>query len=145
MKNRSGFGKVLLGLGVGVGLGLLFAPQKGSETRKALKKKLDELYDKVKEVDPSEVKENIVKKINEIKKELDDLDKEKVLKVAKKSAENIQKKAEELYKYAVKKGTPILESAAEEVRLQAIKVAKEVVAKLENTESEPKKIKKVKK
>lgn len=129
--SKKGYGKLLVGLGVGAGLGLLFAPKRGSETRKELKAKLDELYAKVKEIDKEEVKKNIVKKIDDIKKELSSLDKEKVTKIAKEQASNIQSKAEELYKYAVEKGTPVLESAVDEVRTQAIKLTKEITKKLE--------------
>lgn len=129
--SKKGYGKLLVGLGVGAGLGLLFAPKKGSETRKELKAKLDELYAKAKDIDKEEIKKNIVKKIDDIKKELSDLDKEKVTQIAKKQAANIQAKAEDLYKYAVEKGTPVLESAVDEVRNQAIKLTKEITKKLE--------------
>ena len=40
--------------------------------------------------------------------------------------------AAELVDYAVEKGTPVLESAAEAVRAKAIDVTKEVLKKLEN-------------
>ena len=59
------------------------------------------------------------------------MDKEKVLKIAKDKGKLIVKKSEELYKYAVKKGTPILEKAADEVRLTAIDVLNSITAKLE--------------
>ncbi len=142
--SRKGYGKLLVGLGIGAGLGLLFAPKKGSETREDLKKKIDELYAKVKEIDPEDVKKTIVKKIDELKKELADLDKEKVTAIAKKQAANIQAKAEELYDYAKEKGTPVLENAVDEVRTQAIKFSKEVTKKLESTKK-PTNTKKVKK
>ncbi len=144
MSRKGGFGKLLVGAAIGAGLGLMFAPQPGTETRKCLKKKLDELMGKVKEIDPSDVKENILIKIDEIKRELEDLDKERALEIASVQAKKLQAKAEELYKYAVKKGTPILEKAADEVRIQTIKVAKEVVKKLE-TEEKPKTTKTTKK
>ena len=134
--SKKGYGKLLFGLGVGAGLGLLFAPKRGSETRKELKAKLDELYAKVKDIDKEEVKKNIVKKIDDIKKELSSLDKEKVTKIAKEQASNIQAKAEDLYKYAVEKGTPILENAVDEVRSQAIKLTKEITKKLEASKKE---------
>ena len=53
---KSGAGKFLLGAAVGAGLGILFAPKAGSETRRDLKKKMDELVKKVKEIDVDEVK-----------------------------------------------------------------------------------------
>ncbi len=134
--SKKGYGKLLFGLGVGAGLGLLFAPKRGSETRKELKAKLDELYAKVKDIDKEEVKKNIVKKIDDIKKELSSLDKEKVTKIAKEQASNIQAKAEDLYKYAVEKGTPVLENAVDEVRSQAIKLTKEITKKLEASKKE---------
>ena len=40
-KKKKGFGKFLAGALVGAGLGVLFAPKKGSETRKELKLKMD--------------------------------------------------------------------------------------------------------
>ena len=137
--SKKGYGKLLFGLGVGAGLGLLFAPKTGIETRKDLKKKLDELYAKAKDIDKEEVKKTIVKKIDDIKKELSDLDKEKVTQIAKKQATNIQKRAEDLYKYAVEKGTPVLEKTVDEVRNQAIKLTKEITKKLESSKKESKK------
>jgi len=134
MSKRKGFGKFLIGAGIGAGLGLLFAPKKGSETRRDLKIKMDELIEKAKGIDAKEVKENIEVKIAEIKAELADLDKEKVLKIAKKKAKQIQDASSELVSYAVEKGTPVLKSAAESVRAKAVDVTKEVLNKLEKEE-----------
>lgn len=133
-KKKRGLGKFLLGAGVGATLGVLFAPKKGSETRKELKQKMDELIEKVKNVDAKEVKENIEAKIFEIKTELENLDKEKVLKIAKKKANDIKNMAEELVNYAIEKGTPVLEEAAVAVREKAIAVTREVLKKLEGNE-----------
>lgn len=129
---KSGLGKFIAGAAVGAGLGILFAPKKGSETRKDLKNKLNEFIGKAKEIDIDEVKEEFFKKVDEVKKELEDLDKEKVLKVAKKKGEELKEKSEELLALAKEKGTPVLENVANEVREKAIIVVKEVLEKLES-------------
>lgn len=131
---KKGTGKFIVGAAIGAGLGVLFAPKAGSETRKELKIKIDELLAKLKEVDIEEVKENIEAKIFEIKNELDELDKETVLKIAKSKAKDLKDKATELVNYAVEKGTPVLQSAAEGLKEKTLEVTKEIVAKLENKE-----------
>ena len=73
-KKKSGFGKFILGGAIGGALGLLFAPKKGSETRRELRVKLDELWCKAKEVDVDDVKAMFQKKVDEIKDLLEDLD-----------------------------------------------------------------------
>lgn len=96
-------GGLLTGLLVGAGLGVLFAPEKGSVTRKELTKKLNELKEKLKEIEIEDVKETISDKIEDLKVELADLDGEKVEAIARKQALNIKAKAEELYNLAVEK------------------------------------------
>ena len=131
-KKKSGIGKFVAGAAVGASLGILFAPKKGSETRRELKQKMDEFTKKVKDIDMDEVKELFEKKVAEIKEELADLDKEKALKLARKKGEAIKKECQDLVNLAVAKGTPILEKAAEDVRLKAIDVINDVLEKLEN-------------
>ena len=141
MKNnmkKGGLGKFVCGAAIGAGLGLLFAPKTGKETRADLKKKFDEVLEKVKSIKAEDVKEKNVKKVNELQKELKDLDKEKVLKIAKSKATKIQKKAEELYNLAVEKGTPVLEKSVSELKQATADVLKKIVAKLEE---EDKKVK----
>ena len=134
MGKKKGCGKFVLGAALGAGLGVLFAPKAGSETRKELKAKIDDLLAKLKDLDVVEVKENIEAKIFEIKTELEDLDKETVLKVAKSKAKDLKDKAGELVNYAKEKATPVLQSAAEQVREKTISVTKEVLNKLEKKE-----------
>jgi len=124
-------GKFLAGVGIGVGLGMLFAPEKGEVTRRKLKEKLDAMCDSIKDIDAKDVKKKIEKQIKDIKRELADLDKEKVLKIAKEKGRQIVKKSEELYNLAVEKGTPILEKAADDIRLSAIDVLNSITKKLE--------------
>lgn len=138
MSRKGGLGKFIGGLAIGAGLGLLFAPDKGENTRKVLAKKLEEVVKKVKELDVEEVKDEVLYKVEQLQAELANLDKEKVKEAALKKAQDIKAKAEDLYKYAIEKGTPVVEKAADDVRRQALKVVKDVEAKLD----EPKKTKK---
>jgi len=134
MRKKGNAGKFILGAGIGAALALLFAPKKGSELREDLKKKLDELLKKAKDVDFEEISEEFSKKVEALKAELKDLDKEKVLKIAKEKAEDLKEKAEDLLILAKEKGTPVLESIAKDVKKSTVSVAKEVIKKLETDE-----------
>jgi len=136
--STKGWGKFVVGAGIGAGLGLLFAPQSGSETRRELKEKADELIEKAKHVKVKDVQKMIETKINELGEEIKDLDKEKVLKFAKEKAEAVKDKATELVELAKEKGTPVLRDAAQEVKDKAIKVAKETIERLEKDDNKKK-------
>lgn len=136
MKKKSSFGKFLAGASLGAGLALLFAPKKGSELRADLKKKLDELISKAKEIDVEEVSEEFKEKVLELKKETEELDKEKVLEIAKEKGEKLKEKAEELFNLAKEKGTPVLEGIAKDVKKSTANVIREVLKKLEDEKLE---------
>ena len=95
---------------------------------------MNDLVNQIKNIDVEEVKEEFNQKLEEVKRDLADLDKEKVLEIAKEKALQIKDKAQELVDLAIDKGTPVLRDAAEEVRLKAIDVTKEVLKKLEEGE-----------
>lgn len=136
--STKGWGKFVVGAGIGAGLGLLFAPKSGSETRRELKEKADELIDKAKNIKVKDVQEMIESKITELGEEIKELDKEKVLKFAKERGEAVKAKATELVELAKEKGTPVLRDAAQEVKEKAIKVAKETIERLEKDENKKK-------
>lgn len=129
---KSGLGKFLVGIGIGAGLGILFAPKSGTETRRDLKKKMDEFVDALKDVDVKEIKVEFLNRVDVIKNELEDLDKEKVIGIAKEKAELLKKKVNELVELAKEKGTPVLEGVADDLRIKAISVTKDVLRRLEN-------------
>ena len=84
--SKKGLGKFVLGAGIGAGLALLFAPKKGSDLRRDIKRKFDEFMKDVDKIEIEDIKESFTKKVDEIKKELEDLDKEKVEKWIKNGA-----------------------------------------------------------
>ena len=133
MSKKKGCGKFLFGA-LGAGLGLLFAPKKGSDTRADLKVQFDKLMNQIRDIDTEEVKAEFDRRVNEIKADLTDLDKEKALDLAKEKALVLKEKVEDLVDLAVEKGTPVLRDAADELRVKAIAVTKEVLKKLEKEE-----------
>ena len=71
MKTNSALLGVLGGIGIGVALGVLFAPDKGTETRKKISKKGTDLTDELKTKfdDIMELLENVVSKTESKAKE----------------------------------------------------------------------------
>ena len=136
--SKNGVGKFVAGAAVGVGLGVLLAPKSGEETRKELKKKIDELVASVKDLKVDDVKEYFEYKIEEIKKDLAELDKEKVLEIAKQKGEIVKDKIEELAVQAKEKATPAIEKTIGEVRNKVIDFLKDTTKKLEKEKKDKK-------
>ena len=130
-KKGSGLGKFAIGAGIGAGLALLFAPKKGVDLRRDIKKKIDAFMDDVDDLTIAEIKEEFTNKVEEIKQGIEELDKEKVVKAAKKKGEELKNKAVELVELAKEKGTPVLEGVAEDLKVKTVAVAKDVIEKLE--------------
>ncbi len=124
-------GKFVAGAVIGAALGVLFAPKKGSETRKDLMNKIEELKEQAMEVDVELLRDEFVLKVDELKLEIENLDKEEVLKTAKKKSKELEKKAKELVETAKEKGQPKLEEAAEAVLQKTIVVADDVLKRLD--------------
>ena len=133
MKKRD-LGILAAGAVAGAGLGILFAPKSGKENREELKKKIEELLDKVKNINSDDIKKNFNKKIKEIEKDIKSLDKEQVKEIAKKKSEEIKTKVNDLVSLAKEKGDEALEKTTKELREKAINVTKDVLNKLENDE-----------
>ena len=137
---KKSVGNLVLGIAIGASLGILFAPKKGSQTRRELKEKMLDLVSRAKELSISDVSKMIEERIAEIRRDLNDLDKEKVLKIAKKKSEDIKRKCQELVDLAIEKGTPVLKDAAIDVRDKTIDVMQDIIKKLENLEANTKKL-----
>lgn len=137
--SKNGFGKFVVGAGVGALIGILLAPKKGSETREELKVKFDEFLTKVKSLKKEDIQEEFQLRIEKLKRDIDELDKEKVLNAAKDKAKIIKSESQKLVEYAKDKGTPVLEKAADDIRLKAIDVTKSVLDKLEGKENKEEK------
>jgi gas vesicle protein len=136
--SKHGFGKFAIGAGIGALIGILIAPKKGSETREELKVKYEEFLKKVKSLSKEDIQEEFQIKIEKLKKEIEELDKEKVLNVAKEKAKLVKRETQKLVDLAKEKGTPVLEKTADDIRVKAIDVTKNVLEKLENADKKAK-------
>ncbi len=131
--NKKGIGKFICGAAIGAGLGILFAPKKGSETRKELKEKTEKLAKDVKNMDKKDIKNKLEKKVKELKKELENLDKETVTETIKEKGNALLKKADELLILAKEKSAPVAMQAAEDIKAKTVVLLQKAIDKLEET------------
>ena len=131
MKKEKNIAALVTGALVGVGLGLLFAPKKGSETRKDIKRKYKELSNKVSEIDMEDIEDFIEDAKTEIENELKNLKKEKVLSKAHDKANEIKIRCDEIIEMATAAGNEALENTVKEFKTKTVKALKEVIKKLE--------------
>ena len=130
-REKHGMGKFIAGAMVGAGIGILFAPKKGSETRRELKEKTTKLAQDIKNLDKEEIKAKLNAKIKELKTDLENLNKETAMELIKEKGNALVKKADELIDIAKEKSAPVVEKAAKEVRDKTVIVLKKAIDKIE--------------
>lgn len=135
MSKKGGLGKFLAGAAIGGALGILFAPKKGSESRKELIQKTKDTANKIKNADYDEILKNVEDRFEQLKIEVQDLDKEKVLKIAKEKASVLKNKAQDIVDYAINSGAPIVEQKAQDAKKNIIDLLNATIKKLENSDS----------
>lgn len=128
MKTRS----FIMGTLVGIGIGVLIAPSKGEDTRKSLKKKVDNVITYIKTSDKDKVKSDILDNLYNLKKYLEELDNariksdyEKVVKKIKKEIKNIKDKVKDT-------SSPYINSLIDDLRNSTLVVLNNIVKKLES-------------
>ncbi len=132
----------LLGAGLGLGLGFLIAPKSGKETRKDLAVAIDELIQKVKEIDIEEVKNAFIVKTRELENTIKDLDKETAKQLIVDKSNEVKVKAQEIVDLAIEKGTPVVEKTAKQVKAKTAEFLKNTASKLEEDNNTDKKVNK---
>lgn len=129
-KKHSGFKKFALGAIIGAGIGMLFAPKKGSETRKELKEKLNTLVEKTKDLKNGDIKKTVEKKVVAIQQAIDDLDAETVLNSAKNRTKKLQSMVSELASYIAEKSIPALDKTISVIQEKTDLVVEDALKRL---------------
>ena len=132
--SKKGMGKFIVGAAIGAGLGVLFAPKKGSETRKELKNKTKKMANDIKNIDAKEMKAKFDLKVQELKKNLENLNKETAIEMIKEKGQALLKKADDLIDIAKEKSTPVVEKAANEIKDKTVTILKSAIDKIEKNE-----------
>lgn len=117
---------------VGAGLGIMFAPKKGSDTRKDIMKALNKVADKVKNFSKEDVKKDFEKKIKSIEKRLESLNNEKEVKKVHKKANELKDSVEDLWNSAYEKGDEVIQKAVDELKTKVNKAISSIEKHLED-------------
>lgn len=119
------------GIVLGGTLGVLFAPRKGSETRKKIKLTFVNLKNKVSKIEEEDIKYYIEKKLNEIDDDIEVLEGTLEFKKAKKQAKKVIKKINKLIDYTTKKGYDEFEDLITDLKEKASEISEEILTNLE--------------
>ena len=115
MSKSGGLSKFIVGAGIGFGIGLLVAAKSGKETRRDIKNKFDELEEKIKNLELSDLKQGALDKLEELRIKISDLDQEKASELIKEKIKDIKEKLSELSRYIKRKSTPALKNIINEI------------------------------
>lgn len=139
------FGKFLAGVGIGTLVGMLLAPKKGSELRKDLKDKSQELYDKAQNMTKEDVESLINNTIEEIKIAIDEFDVEEFKETTGTKLNQVKDKLENLatsvkssdeyanFKEAVTKVTKDLTNSLSEIKTKIQDKDFDAIKKIDET------------
>ena len=116
---------------LGAGIGVLFAPNKGSETRKKIKESFINLQKKVSSIDEESIQDYVNKKLDEIDREINKLELTNEYKKAKRQAKRVIKKIDKLISYMSKKGLDEFEDLIEDLKDKANDISEEILSNIE--------------
>lgn len=126
-------GVATLGAAVGAGLGIMFAPKKGSETREDLKKAINDLKSKIKNINIKETKKSLEDKVSKLEEDIESLYEEDILGNVKKKSKEILHNIEDLMKISKEKGEDMIEETIFNLKTKAIEVTEDIQNKLEKS------------
>ncbi len=121
----------LTGTALGAGVGVLFAPNKGKETRKKIQGKYKELKEKLQGLNSDNISDFIDEVKVEIENQIKELKKEKVVAVAKGKAREIKRSCDEMIDAASQAGNKVLLQTTKEFKTATVKTLKDIINKIE--------------